>query len=159
MKNTMKVFGIIALAAVIGFSLAACSSSGGGSSTYMGAFGVFQNTIYKARSGITPASSLQTSGGLGMSKSACISLFDNLEGWNEPGTGDEGEGQSLSEIKEGLAMLVDGGALTTDEKDKILSELSSKGYVAAVKIIPASATAASPYNNGRYCAAIGVAKE
>ena len=31
MKNTIKMFGIIALAAIIGFSFASCGSSGGGS--------------------------------------------------------------------------------------------------------------------------------
>ena len=160
MKNTFKLFVMITLVVVIGFSFTACDN-GSTNDTYTGGFGIHYNsTIINATGGaITPTASLQTSGGEGISLNDCKALIDYLDGEDEIGA--DGTGLSLSEITEHVDSFVSMGILTSTDRSVILGELGSNGYCAAVKTVPVGATGiASSYNNpGTYCLAFHAFKE
>ena len=131
MKNTFKLLGIVALAAVIGFSLFSCSSSSGGgtSGTYSAIVFKLDTSDYTTIFGLPVPSSGQFMilSGTFESLAAKVALaettassFDELVG---------GDGISYSDIDKTIQQeLVNPGIITASQKNQLLNELKSKGY-------------------------------
>jgi len=115
MKNTIKVLGVIAIVAVIGFSFAACSSddSGGGDGATVKVVNNYTNSITKVQitetSGMTDLQTFDESIASGSSKSFSVELANKnadagghitltAQGLNGPGFMNMGDTENIAYI-------------------------------------------------------------
>jgi hypothetical protein len=137
MKKMLKVFGVIALAAITGFSLIACgddSGGGGGSDKYDAAMFEVSLTDFRTVFSTTDVSDSALEQGAIISettsytKSQMESKIQTLMA--SAGSVDGVQGISLSQVRQGFSEEVD----DTDDVDTVINSLKKKGYVvAAVK--------------------------
>ena len=136
MKNTVKLFGLIAAAAVIAV-LTACPTDGGGGSggdKYNGCQFVISSsqfaTYFSGQGGAPTAGNpkILTFASKSAAQSAVTTAYNNKT------DGEGGEGISYSELLSGLNETLAEFSLTSYKSD-ILDELNSKGYVVAAAYI------------------------
>ena len=126
MKNRFKLFGIIALAALIGFAMISCNSSS--SDTYSTAIFMLGDDDYVGVfGGLAPIE-----GELIMHSGSRAELYAKAEAaFAFAGPGDVmevGEDTLFSEIEDRLQELVVLGALTNQQKTQMLDEIKNRGY-------------------------------
>jgi len=121
MKKTIKFLGIIALVAVIGFTMAGCGDKGGDAATY---------TVFYNEDVTDTDAALLTKFGITMPTTdgpvafATKSKAELLEACNADANFDKETGITYAEIEEGIGDMLMGPAKTTAEND-----IKNKGYV------------------------------
>ena len=121
MKNTIKLFVVIALVAVIGFTMASCSNDSTSSSSTSGTYTVFETSLFDSEF-IAIAEKSPIVGDLvfsDKSKDAALAICNSDLAANKQ------TGVSYSEIESFL----NGTGLTSVQVNQILTKLQSNSYV------------------------------
>jgi len=134
MKNTLKFLGLIAIVAVIGFSMAACSSGGGGgggNDTYSGgAIIISVSSFRSAFSGTSGASATDTSP-LSFIEGDVNSLRQKADtAWDSKYSGKWGEGGTIGDLRDWCKDNTE-GYLSDAQIEEIINKLKTNGYVVA----------------------------
>ena len=123
MKNAIKLFGIIALVTVIGFSFAACKDDDGSSDTYTFFYGGVDSSTYTASFEAAPSVfTVLANPNLSNAKSFVAA--------NSSYVGGKQTGVSLSDVEAYLNARPESD-FTSAQKTQILNQLKSKGVVVA----------------------------
>ena len=135
MKNTMKLLGIIAMVAIIGFGMAACdngttSSSGDGldkSGTFTATIFSLDTSDYTSVFGTVPASFTILAG----TKEELIGKVNNAQTKTSYSPLPEGSGSGLNwnEVEGTVqAKLVGSGMITSANKNTLMNTIGTNGY-------------------------------
>jgi len=127
MKNTIKFFGIVALAAVIGFSFSSCGSSGnGGSARYMAEFfDVSQSNFNLVMMGMSLDNDVDDLIDISVrAKAEAVHAALRSHAIGEP---QGAEGLTLSQIRENL---IEEG-VGSPYLEQVVNALASRGFVIA----------------------------
>ena len=121
MKKAIRLFGIIALAAVIGFSMVSCKEDDGSNSTYTFFTGESSTGVWSSNfGGSAPSDGNYT---FGTKSKADLLAYCNTNYSEEKLTG-----LTLSDIDDFLQEGVEFGAISSSDKNAILNKLKKDGF-------------------------------